>query len=66
LKRLIEKIQRNHVLYQISKDEKGQAIVGYVLIAAIVAVGAIAGLDPLRAAVVARFNALATAIGATY
>ncbi|MFW5889650.1 MAG: hypothetical protein ACOCUD_04660 [Bacillota bacterium] len=62
----IEKIQKNHIAFQIYKGENGQAIVGYVLIAAIVAVGAIAGLNPLRQAIVDRFNALATQITDTY
>ncbi|MFW5889651.1 MAG: hypothetical protein ACOCUD_04665 [Bacillota bacterium] len=66
LKKIIEKIQRSHVAYKLYKNENGQAIVGYVLIAAIVAVGAIAGLDPLRQAIVDRFNNLAGQIGADY
>jgi Flp pilus assembly pilin Flp len=66
LKKLIEKIQKSHVAYHMYRNENGQAIVGYVLIAAIVAVGAIAGLNPLRQAIVDRFNSLAQQIGATY
>lgn len=62
MKNLIEKIQKQYISLQMKKNEKGQAIVGYVLITAFIAVAAITQLPDLRDAIETTFSKLTSAI----
>ena len=46
--------------YKMLKEERGQAIVGYVLIAAFIAIAALSSLPALRDEITATFESLTT------
>jgi Flp pilus assembly pilin Flp len=57
MKRFLNTLSRLH------KDEAGQGLVEYVLIVALIAFGAIAGMDNVATALNSAFNAIGSKVG---
>jgi len=50
---------------QLFRDEQGQDMIEYALLGALIALGVVAALGPLANAIVALFQRIQTALGAT-
>ncbi|GGA62587.1 hypothetical protein GCM10011507_12670 [Edaphobacter acidisoli] len=60
---MMNKLWKLSVMLQILKDERGQDLVEYALVVALVALAATAGMNSLATAINAAFTAVGTKLG---